>query len=303
MTAIAMIAWAITMSVGVAAATPQWLVGIAATAGIDPEVALRVFTGLLVSIAAAIILLGRRGAPVARFVAAAMIFNAIAQSTHLWRRGTGDTTGWWLVASTAVAGILILACSSRCPKRSASTRSARPGLTVVGIMLALVAGAAVAANLRIAVPPSMLEDGSRSSTREVEDFPIEAWVGLPLAETGLLEHLPQIRPLADVQPTMVVFYRPECGSCHEFFDEKLGDPPPVQTIAVRVPPGDGVTVAETDLPEDILCDDCIRLTLPRGPIWIVEAPSVILIQDGTVTCVSSDDVERCLDLAHAITDG
>lgn len=287
--------WAIVISLGVTAAFPQWLLGVATATGADPSIALRILTGLLVCIAGMIVVLGRQGRGLARLAAIGLLFNAIAQATHLWRRDADAAGGWWLVLATGLAGALLVACTTRRTPPPSGSRRVRPGLAGIGIAASLVIGAAIAANLELTVPRALIESTTYSGSRVVEDLATESWMNLPIEETELLAHLPQIKPLSDSQSTLIAFYRPECSSCHAFFDDELGEPPPARTIAIRVPAAEGVDVADTDLPEDVSCRSCIRLTLPEGPIWIVETPTVVLVEQGMVTCVATEDFERCLD--------
>lgn len=294
-TAAALVAWAIALALGETAALPQWLIGVAAAAGIDPSTAMRLLVGVLVASAGTIVVLGPRGRVLARLAAVGLVFNAIAQAAHLWRRDADAAGGWWLVLATGLVGLILLSWPGRGAPSPTRGPRARPGLVGTGVAAALLLGAGIAANLDLVVPIDLVEGRTYSGTRVVEDLTTETWVDLPLEETGLLEHLPQVGPLAERQSTLITFYRPECGSCHAFFDESLGDSPPARTIAIRVPPAEGVDVVETDHPREIACDGCIRLALPEGPVWIVETPVALVVEDGVVTCVATEDFDRCLD--------
>jgi hypothetical protein len=133
----------------------------------------------------------------------------------------------------------------------------------------------------------------------VHDLTPTDWDGRSLEETGLLEHLPQLRGLVQDQPTLIAFYRPNCGSCHDLFDGYFGERLPARVVAVRVPPAEGVELAENDLPSDVVCADCVRLAFPEGPVWLIQTPAVVEVVDGRVTCVSTEDFHRCVDDAVA----
>ena len=83
--------------------------------------------------------------------------------------------------------------------------------------------------------------------------------------------------------------------CHDLFDKHFGDRLPYRLVSIEVPPAEGVELAENNYPEDVTCPDCVRLTLPRGPVWVVTAPMLVEVVDGRVVCVSGDDFERCID--------
>ena len=293
-TAAALLIWAIAMGLGFEVAVPRWVVGIAATLDIEPGIALRIVTGLLIAVAGVILALGRFGWGVAKLAAIGLIFNGIAETTHIWRREPVNDHGWWLVLATGLIGVGLVTWFARCGAPKSRPPIARPGLVGTGVALALLLGAGVAANLQIPIPQSLADEPTDRRTAAIEDLPTDAWLGLPLTETRLLEHLPQVEPLSADQPTLVAFYRPECGACHAFFEEHLGNAPPARTIAVRVPPADGVEPVDTGTPRDVSCRSCIHLSLPAGPTWLVETPAVIVVEDGVVTCVSGEDYERCL---------
>ena len=293
-TAAALFVWATALGLGFEAAVPRWLVGIATTLDLDPGIALRILTGLLVAVAGIIVTLGRFGWGLANLAAIGLIFNGIAEATHVLKQADAGGSSWWLVPATGLVGIVLLTWSTLGGVPRSRPPFARPGLVGTGVALALLVGAGVAANLRIALPRSLADDPTDRRARTVEDLSTETWVGLPLAETRLLEHLPQVEPLSADQPTLVAFYRPECAACHTFFDEHLGSPPPARTIAVRVPPAAGVDPVDTGSPGEVSCRSCIHLSLPEGPTWLVETPTVLILEDGVVTCVTGEDYERCL---------
>jgi hypothetical protein len=64
-------------------------------------------------------------------------------------------------------------------------------------------------------------------------------------------------------------------------------------IAVRVPHAPGEEVLKSDQPEDVECEGCDRLTLPDGKRWIVTPPTIMKVEGGTITCVTSADYDRC----------
>ena len=179
-----------------------------------------------------------------------------------------------------------------------------PGLALVGVLASLAIGAGIAANITVAMPESFrTARGSMARGADgrflVNDLQASDWSGKTLEETGILEYIPAIAPLTQGQPTLISFYRSNCGLCHDLFDKHFGDRMTVRTIAIRVPPAEGVELAESDLPEDVVCPDCVRLVLPEGPVWLVTTPVVIEVADGRITCVSEDDFERCIDDAIA----
>jgi hypothetical protein len=91
----------------------------------------------------------------------------------------------------------------------------------------------------------------------------------------------------------IVFYSPTCGRCHEVFRAYFAGPQNGEVIAVRVPHAPGEEVLKSDQPEDVECEGCDRLTLPDGKRWIVTPPTIMKVEGGTITCVTSADYDRC----------
>lgn len=90
---------------------------------------------------------------------------------------------------------------------------------------------------------------------------------------------------------IVIYYRENCEHCHillgTYFTGKL----PVRTITVSIP--------DVEPEYDNPCDECVKLSLAKGPRYIVGSPIVLAIKDGVVECVveNADDIpalEACL---------
>jgi hypothetical protein len=74
-----------------------------------------------------------------------------------------------------------------------------------------------------------------------------------------------------------------------YFTGKL----PVRTATIAIPDADPNNLMENP------CDECVKLSLVKGPNYIVGTPIVIALQDGVVECVvdNVDDMaslEACL---------
>lgn len=90
---------------------------------------------------------------------------------------------------------------------------------------------------------------------------------------------------------IVIYYRENCEHCHillgTYFTGKL----PVRTITVSIP--------DVEPEYDNPCDECVKLSLAKGPNYVVGSPIVLAIKDGVVECVveNADDIpalEACL---------
>lgn len=282
------------------AAMPVWLIGLGAKASAVPaegaEVAARFTIGGSAALAGMLLALGRRGRVPAIMVAGFIAFSGIADASAEFAL---DATASNLVRP-AIQVIVGLAAAAVLLRTTPDPERLRhPLMAGVGVVLALVAGAAIAGNVQVGITPDSIsrsrgEDG-RFIVHDLTAGTWEDWKGLPLEETGVLEHLPQLRGLSQDQPTLVALYRPNCGACHDLFDGYFGERLSARVIAVEVPPAEGVEMVESDLPEDVYCDDCIRLKLPEGPVWLAESPVLVGLVDGKVSCVSVDDFQRCVD--------
>ena len=253
---------------------PAWIIGISIKAGFVPEFGARITVGLAAALAGILLALGRRGRVPAILVAGLVLFSGVADlsASLSTRRGHGSLPPTRTPDSWSASGILgILLRTKPDPKRLR-----HPLMAGFGVVAALVLGSAIAANVDVAMEPLPTNDGRGADGRyivnDLTKTMWEGWDGLPIEETGILDYLPQLRALVLDQPTLVAFYRPNCGSCHDLFDGFFGERLPARVIAVQVPPADGVELTESDLPDDVYCADCVKLSLPKGPVWLADSP-------------------------------
>jgi hypothetical protein len=113
-------------------------------------------------------------------------------------------------------------------------------------------------------------------------------VGQPLAS------VPFARTIAGKLPQdllsgrwIVVFYREDCDHCHDllmtYFTGKL----PVRTLAVAIPDADPASILENP------CDECVKVSLAKGPNYVIGTPVVLALNDGVIECA----VENVEDMA------
>jgi hypothetical protein len=119
------------------------------------------------------------------------------------------------------------------------------------------------------------------------------WVGMTLPQTGLSRQIPALTPLTLEGTKWIVLYSPTCARCHEVFRAYFAGPQNGEVIAVAIPHAPGEEVLKSDQPEDVACEGCERLTLPEGKRWIVTPPTIIKVEGGKITCVTSSDYDRC----------
>jgi hypothetical protein len=119
-------------------------------------------------------------------------------------------------------------------------------------------------------------------------------VGKPLAEIPFALLMENKLPANFLKGRwIVVYYREDCDHCFELlsthFTGKLKHP----TLTVAIPDAD---------PNNILgnpCDECAKVSLVKGPNYVIGTPIVLAINDGVVECVveNVDDMaalEACL---------
>lgn len=283
---------------------PLWIIGLAARGGIEPGPAARITMGLCVAAAGILLALGTRGRLpriAASVVAVALLFSGIADLSAVISLGGASAAALLVPGAQILVGILGFAPILRSNARKEPL--GHPRLATFGVVGALLLATGIAANFEVPMPSEGIRRGNPARGSDgrfvVNELTVEDWVGKRIEDTSLQQYLPAVRALVEEQPTLISFYRPNCDGCHDLFDAHFGSRLPVRVIAIRVPPAEGVEMGESDLPEDVFCADCIKLALPEGPVWLVTAPIVVEVVDGVVTCVSTDDYDRCISDAVA----
>jgi len=130
------------------------------------------------------------------------------------------------------------------------------------------------------VPSYYLPDYASWVGKEWKDLDIARWVRGP-APDG-----PGIR--------YVIFYRKDCGHCHELLSTRFSGDLPYPATVIAVPDKGGFP-AEGNYP--MPCTECSRTELPAGCDWFFETPVVVRIENGIVTCAGEVDPEApdCID--------
>lgn len=143
--------------------------------------------------------------------------------------------------------------------------------------------------------------------------PVPTWPGPPtklepfyVAEFGdvvgkKLADLPFARLVENKLPAnflrgrwIVVYYREDCDHCFEMLSTHFGGTLKYPTLTIAIPDAD---------PNAILgnpCDACTKVSMIKGPNYVIGTPVVLAIKDGVIECVveNVDDMaalEKCLD--------
>ena len=265
-------------------ALPTWIRALTIGRENGDLLATKLVIGLCLFFIGAIVVLGRRGATISLICATLLAFSGVAECTAtLAANGTPDvlSSAIQLLAAALIFGVHFSQSHPSPEKTSLS------GFSIITVFGWLVVCSVVSANLS---PPNTAVKLTKSVPGSilVHTFEPDDWPGQTLLETGLLEHVPALGTLARIGgPTVVVFYRQNCGMCHDVFKEELQNNKDLNVIAIEVPPGKDVEAVESSLPEDIDCQFCTRLSLAEGPLWLVETPLVVSIVDDSVTCIAS----------------
>lgn len=273
---------------------PSWLGNLGGRFDLDAVQSLRIVVGLEWTAAALVLLLrGSRGITTAWIAGLAVAFVALAELGALNAPGAagGGAGALLLPALALLSGILVvvLATRARAPDapRQALTTVAMLGIASFTVCLAIAA--------RLPIEHTAKTEAFANQGLEAVDLAFEGWNGRTFADAGVARHLPLLTPETLEGDSIVVFYNPNCSHCHEVFDRWLAKGRPEKVIAVLVPPADGAVEAQGDGEVgDIHCPDCIRLSLPQGPAWLITTPSVAVVKDGVVRCTADKDFTACL---------
>jgi hypothetical protein len=272
------------LAVGGLAAAPAWIEGLAIRLGAEPQSALRALIAAQISLALLAAIMGRWSRGIALASLALLAFAAIAELSALAAAGGEPLAFAAPGAVLAIAGALLPAVlRARVSSGTGRRSGAWPAIAIVTIATAAVA---IAARLPLSAPAEA--EPPRRFAGEVVEFAFEDWPGRSLPDTGLPRHLPQLTPLTLEGRSVIVLYSPRCGSCHDLFRDWFATRDlPFRVIAVVVPPQPSATLLPSDQPERVDCPSCIDLSLPSGPLWLLQPPVVVAVKDGVVTGVAT----------------
>jgi len=281
---------------------PQWVLNLLARSGMDAVPATTLCAASLTAAACTILALRlhlRGSRMLARVSLMGMAFASVAEGAAILAQPPvagqlqGASTLLWVGVALACSLGLLIGIDRTKP---ASTGEGTAVLTGRSVALAVVL-AIVAVAIVVRMPIADTIELERLSGKGYEPIELDtaSWVGRTLPDTGLSQHIPQLTALTLEGDSLVVFYNPHCGHCHELFLEHLGPDRSERIVAIEVPPAKAQVEAAGDDTGDIACDHCQRVSLAAGPMWLVEIPTVVRVRDGIVTCVATKDFERCLN--------
>ena len=128
----------------------------------------------------------------------------------------------------------------------------------------------------------------------------DAYVGQKWQDLALFRWC-SIRP--DESTTHIVFYSRNCDHCEEMFhlDFAGRDDLTAGVLAVEIPDADAKIAADGSLVRDgsewpLPETACTFSRLPNGTNWIITAPLVVRMENGTITCINEGDHAPCMEL-------
>lgn len=286
-------------------ALPIWIASIAQGREQDPLTYLRVLILLEFFFAFLLIFFGRRMPIVGLLVLAGIAFISLAECSAAVRRELLGSLVFAAIifALALVLGFAFLRARSRDKREDALPANLPPvrGFTVIAVFALIALAATLAINIPLA--PRTLAEGA--SVRANIDRPVgnqriielapETWVGLDLAETAIGRFVPDVKDILQDGRGTIVLYNPRCGSCQDLFDVYFSSGVDRPTIALLVPPSPQESVLPSEYPDTVNCQGCEFMSLPQGPLWLVQPPVVLGIEDGVIKCVARDDPTPCLE--------
>jgi hypothetical protein len=271
---------------------PNWLANLSVKTGLGVDRAVRLVTAFAIVGAALGFLSARRAPRVAWITCSALAFTALAELSaiiaapgnralpgHVW-------TGPLISAALGGGGLWVL---SR-PHVAVPAAARFTVWRLAGTLAVLMVAFGVAGRMNV-TPRTDVSLGAGG----VEAVSLDAsqWVGKSFAAAGVAIHAPLLTPATLSGTKWVVFYRPNCGRCHQILDTYFAGPQGGNVVAVKVPYGPGEEQSPSDMPEEVRCEECERIELPSGKRWIITTPTIAKVEDGVITCVTWTDYDRC----------
>ena len=142
-----------------------------------------------------------------------------------------------------------------------------------------------------ATPPPAAAPAWPGVPAKLEPFYIAEFanaVGKPIAENAFARLITGPIPADFLKGRWIIlFYREDCEHCHELLGTYFTGKLPVRTAAVAIPDADPNNILDNP------CDECVKLTMVKGPNYVIGTPVVVAINDGAIECV----VENAEDIA------
>lgn len=274
--------------------------------GHAPEVAARIVVALEFALAAATLAAGTRF-----MAAAAAILSAFVALSCLSR---GVRLGGAVEPALALAVSLALVHFATRAIPAATTARRRHGLGPAWTACIAILAGTIAAQVTAGIGFGLAVERSAGdgvddhaghshavppATQTVSiDLDLKPYEGRPIGDSPLPGYLPGLEAILDAlapgQAAYLVFYNPNCETCHTVFDDYFQIPRAEAVVAIEIPIADGAIDASTEPARPIECAACDRLVLPKGPAWLIAPPMIVRVRDGAIECVADRFGGDCL---------
>ncbi len=219
-------------------------------------------------------------------------FVALACVSRAMREGGLALSALALVSSLALSTLAVYAAPR--VRAVSERRGMSPAWTALGALVAATIGMRVAASTSFHAP--IVDDASKGAPSvSLIDLDMKPFIGRHCNDTPLPSYLPELLPLVSEGTAFVVFYHPNCQTCHGLFDDYFAVPRSETVVAVEIPPATGSISASHEELGAIHCPQCTMLMLPPGPAWGVASPMVVKFENGIITCASDRYGGDCLN--------
>ncbi|MDA1262059.1 MAG: hypothetical protein O3B75_04090 [Planctomycetota bacterium] len=275
---------------------PSWFGNIAKRIGLTEIETIQLVIGVLFAVAGSLLFFGRRskiGSFFSRFGLVTYAFCCVATLASVMASTPADA-GFAPLLYPAIGFAISLALylivdrsksSAVAPSRSAFWIGA--GIFALWV---LSIGISLRIPVEITAKPNQTPLGNDSVVLDYAQ-----WQGRTLPDTGLSRLLPMLTALTIEGRSIIILYSPECSHCRELFEKYFAVArPDVKVIAVEIPPSPGTTALTGDNLGPVPCAGCERLKLPDGKFYIVKPPTVLVLEEGRVTCSTDSDWKACL---------
>ncbi|MDZ4830773.1 MAG: hypothetical protein SGJ09_11325 [Phycisphaerae bacterium] len=269
---------------------PLWIARLGQFGGLASLPSLRILAAVLMGFAVAALALGTWSRGLARFGGAIAAATGLATVSGALN-GPSSTI---IVASVVtVIGVALVAWLRPHVLRPLQTRVS-DAWRIMGVIAVFCGTLGLAARMPMRERPQralgVTHDPHDDLAPGAVDLGINTWEGMQILDTGIFAHLPQLETVLAAVPrgmvTYLVFYSPRCGMCHRLFEEHWSGHVNARVIAVKIPQSADDSLLPTDQPEEVNCPECLRMSLPAGPLWVVIPPTVVRIEDGVVSCAN-----------------
>ena len=298
LTPLLLLSTAIAWIVGGTAWMPIWIANVGLRAAFTPTAMAQLVVGIMTAAALTLVFFGGTpllGRAMSRACLLAYAFCAVATlASHMAATAASAGLGPLVIPVVGVALSLWLYSTASHAAAASGALQRRSGVWLLARVLAVwVVSIGVAARVPIESNAAQSYGASGGVESVVLDY--VHWQGRTVPDTGLSRFLPTLTARTLEGRSIVVLYSPQCGHCRELFEQYFTSArPDVKVIAVEIPPSPGTVALDGDNLGPVPCADCERLSLPPGRAYIIKPPTVIVIEEGRVSCATDSDWNACL---------